>query len=189
MFSWLVRRRIQAFEKSFDYDASYLHEMAKLNRNALYALQRATGLGAVRGDVPTDVFYAAKLTVALHEDCGPCVQLVANMATQAGVAPQSVAAVLQGDWAKLPETVALSAQFARATLERTPELDALRDALELKVGRAGLMSLALAIAAARIYPGIKYALGYGQHCQRVTVGGRAVTPTPSPSARLELTAT
>jgi hypothetical protein len=98
------------------------------------------------------------------------------MALAAGVAPEVVTAVLQGAWAKLPEDVALSAQFARATLERQPEADTLRDALEQRFGRNGLISIACAITAARIFPGLKYALGYGQHCQRITVGNHTVVP-------------
>src|SRR5689334_20955189 len=90
MLSWFIRRRIKAFEASFDYDASYAHEMLELNRAGLIALNRATALGAVRAGVPTDVFFAAKLAATLHEDCGPCVQIVATMAERAGVAPKVI---------------------------------------------------------------------------------------------------
>jgi hypothetical protein len=38
------------------------------------------------------------------------------------------------------------------------------------------LSIAFRITATRIYPTIKYALGYGQTCQRVTVAGKGVTP-------------
>lgn len=176
MLSWLIRRRITAFERAFDYDAAYAHEMADVNRRALFALNRAMELGAVRDGVPTDVLFAAKLSACLHEDCGPCVQLVAQMALNAGVSPDVVAAIVQGAWTKLPEAVALSAQFARATLDRQPEADTLREALEQRFGRKGLVSIACAITAARIYPGLKYALGYGQHCARVRIGSQTVLP-------------
>jgi hypothetical protein len=41
-------------------------------------------------------------------------------------------------------------------------------------GRRALVSLALAITAARIYPTVKYALGHGKACMRVVVGGTPV---------------
>jgi alkylhydroperoxidase family enzyme len=182
MLSWLIRRRITAFERSFEYDASYAHEMLALNRSALLALNRLSALGRVQDGIPTDVYFAAKLATALQEDCGPCVQLVATMADRAGVPPQVISAVLRSAWTELPEDVALSAQFAHATLHRRPEADPLREALQQRFGRAGLISLALAISAGRIYPGIKYALGYGHHCQRVIVGGRPVAPALAPAA-------
>lgn len=49
-------------------------------------------------------------------------------------------------------------------------------------GRRGLASLALALASARVFPTVKYALGHGRACTRVVVGRTAVT------ARREATA-
>jgi hypothetical protein len=174
MFNWFIRRKIREFETTYDYDATYSYDMLDHNRDAFFALYRAGGLGQVQHGVPRDAFYAAKLVGALHEDCGPCVQLVANMATRAGVGADVVKAVLRRDWALLPEPVALAARFAHAVLERSPEQDSLRDLVEARFGRTGLVSLAVAIAGARIYPGVKYAMGYGKHCQKVVVDGQAV---------------
>jgi hypothetical protein len=38
-------------------------------------------------------------------------------------------------------------------------------------GKRGLISLAFAMVSARIFPTLKYALGHGRACMRVTVGG------------------
>jgi len=38
-------------------------------------------------------------------------------------------------------------------------------------GPRAVVSLAFAIAAARIYPTVKYAMGHGQSCSRVLVAG------------------
>jgi hypothetical protein len=38
-------------------------------------------------------------------------------------------------------------------------------------GQRGLTSLALAITAAHLYPTMKYALGHGHACRRLTIGG------------------
>jgi hypothetical protein len=38
-------------------------------------------------------------------------------------------------------------------------------------GRRGLVSLGFRILAARMYPTLKYALGHGQACTRLKIGG------------------
>jgi hypothetical protein len=43
-------------------------------------------------------------------------------------------------------------------------------------GRRGLVSIALGITASRLYPTLKYALGYGKECRRVMVNGVPVVP-------------
>ena len=53
--------------------------------------------------------------------------------------------------------------------------DEYRDAIVDLWGRRALVSLALAITAARIYPTVKYALGHGKACMRVVVAGTPVS--------------
>jgi hypothetical protein len=181
MLTWLARRRLRAFEKAFNYDASYAHEMAEVHFDALLALNRATALGRLQGDLPSDAFYAAKLVGYRHFDCGPCLQLAVDMACAAGVSTSTVKAVLSRNWSELPEHVALSAQFACASLERLPEADTLRELVVERFGKKGLISLSTAIAASGIYPTLKYALGYGRTCQRTSVGDHTVHPSPRPA--------
>jgi hypothetical protein len=56
------------------------------------------------------------------------------------------------------------------------------DASELRAdvvrrwGSRGLASLAYGIVAAQAFPTLKYALGYGQTCVRVRIGGSDVAP-------------
>jgi hypothetical protein len=38
-------------------------------------------------------------------------------------------------------------------------------------GKRGLISLAFAMLSARMYPTLKYALGHGQACTRLVIGG------------------
>jgi hypothetical protein len=67
-------------------------------------------------------------------------------------------------------------RFARAVLARSPELDDLRAEVVRTWGRAALISLTFAIAATRVYPLVKYALGHGRACQRLRVAGVEVRP-------------
>ena len=56
-------------------------------------------------------------------------------------------------------------------LHHAPEADDLREEVVRLWGKRGLISLAFAMVSARIFPTLKYALGHGRACMRVTVGG------------------
>ena len=52
---------------------------------AFFKFARIFGIARYHGVVPADAMFAAKITGALHEDCGPCTQLVVDMALEAGM--------------------------------------------------------------------------------------------------------
>ena len=56
-------------------------------------------------------------------------------------------------------------------LAHAPEADDLRDEVVRMWGKRALISLAFAIMAARLFPTLKYALGHGRACTRLTIGG------------------
>jgi alkylhydroperoxidase family enzyme len=175
MLKWLMRRRIAAFERAYDYDTSYIRDVIDTSPRAALAFARVDGMAQYRRDVPKDAYFAAKLVAALSEDCGPCTQLVVTMAERAGVAPEVLRAVLARDERAMTTEAALGFRFAEAVLAHDPAADALREEILRRWGRHALVSLAFAIAASRVFPSVKYALGHGRSCVRVTVGG---TPMP-----------
>jgi len=174
MLSWLIRNRLAAFERKYDYDITYVREILATDRRAFFAFARLSGLGAYRRDVPRDAYWAAKLVGTVAEDCGPCTQLTVAMALDAGATPRVLASVLGGQDAALPDDVQLAVQFARATLAHAAEADALREEIVRRWGPRAVIALAFGIAAARMFPTIKYALGHGTACRRVTVAGEPV---------------
>lgn len=174
MLRWILRNRLAAFERTYGYDVSYAREILDADVRAFLAYARLSGLSGYRKDVPKPAYWAAKVVAAAREDCGPCTQLVVTMALRDGVAPGVLAAALAGDDAALPEDARLGVAFARAALAHAPAADDLRDAIVARWGRRGLVSLAFALAASRVFPTLKYALGHGQACQRVLVGGQPV---------------
>lgn len=179
MLSWIIRRKINAFQAQYDYDMSYVRELLDVSPKAAMLYLRATSLGRINRGLPLDVFFVTKIAAVMHEDCGPCVQLGVKMAEQAGVAPATLRALLTGEIDRLPSECALAFRFARAVLTRDTEAEALREELQTKYGRLGVASLACALTSARIYPTMKYALGFGHACSRVNVAG-----TPVDTARL-----
>jgi hypothetical protein len=74
----------------------------------------------------------------------------------------------------MPDEVVLAYRFAKASLARDAAADELRIEIVKRWGQQGLISLAFALASARIFPTVKYALGHGQACSRVTVAGSPV---------------
>jgi hypothetical protein len=174
MLKWLLKRRIAAFERTHGYDASYVHDMLDADLSAAIAFSKAAALGKYRKDVPKEAWYAAQLAGTMAEDCGPCTQLGITLAERDGVAAALLKAILAGDIRALPPDAALGLRFAQATLAHDPAADELRAEVLRRWGKRALVSLAFAVTAARIYPTAKYALGRGQACQRITVGGTTV---------------
>ena len=189
MIRWALRRALGRFERDWNYDASYMRDMIDASPRAAWLFSRATAMGRFRKDVPIDVWCAAGITAVRHEDCGPCTQLGVTMAERAGVSPSVLRAVLSDDVAAMPPDVALAWNFTRATLAHDPAADAYREEIVKRWGQRGLVSLAFAITAARLYPTAKYALGHGKACMRVVVDGTPVAldhgraPTVPPAAR------
>jgi hypothetical protein len=171
MVRWLMRRKIAAFERAFDYDMSYISDLVDADPKAARLFGRATAIGQYRPDVPLAPWFAAQITTVMAEDCGPCTQLGVTMAERQGVDPAVLRAVLARDIAALPDDVALGVRFADAVLAHDAAADTLRDEIVRRWGTRALIALGFAITAGRLYPTLKYAMGHGKACTRVTVGG------------------
>jgi len=173
MLKWFLRRQIGAFQRTWNYDACYLREMIEADPRAVLTFGKVKGLTKYRKDVPLAAWCAAGIGAVMAEDCGPCAQLGIDMAEREGVEPEILRAVVTRDYAAMPYEVALAARFTEATLKHAPQADDLRQEVVRQFGQRGLISLAFAMVAARSFPTLKYALGHGQACRRVTVGGEA----------------
>ena len=126
MVKWLMKRGIAAFERQWNYDASYVHELIEADPRAAWMFSRAAAIGKYRKDVPPAVWAAAAITAVRHEDCGPCTQLGVSMAERAGVDAKVLRAVLTENPNAMPEEVALAWRFTRATLDHDPAADQYR---------------------------------------------------------------
>jgi hypothetical protein len=171
MLKWFLRHQIAAFERTWNYDASYMREIIDADPLAMMAFGKVQGLSRYRKDVPLAAYCAAGLIAVMAEDCGPCTQLGICMAEREGVDPAVLRAVVARDYSAMSEEVALAARFTEASLRRAPEADDLREEVLRRWGRRGLISLAFAMLSARMYPTLKYALGHGQACTRLVIGG------------------
>ena len=174
MMRWLFRRTVNAFERQWNYDASYLRDIIDASPRAAWRFFNATRLGNYRRDVPLEALVAAGITAVRSEDCGPCTQLGTAMAERQGVRPDVLRAILTDDVAAMPDDVALAWRFTRAVLAHDAAADEYRKVIVERWGPRAVVSLAFAITTARIYPTVKYAMGHGKMCTRVVVAGAPV---------------
>lgn len=175
MIKGIMAALIGRFEQRYDYDATYIRDLLEASPKALRAFQGVRTLSGFREGAPAAALAAAGLVGTMTEDCGPCVQIGVKIAEESHVSPEVLRGVLTGDHALMGPDASLAYRFAKASLARDLERsDALRDDVLERWGPKGLSAIALAIASARVYPTIKYAMGHGKTCSRVQVGGEAV---------------
>jgi hypothetical protein len=179
MIRWFLDRQLRAFERRWGYDTAYARELLAADPAALLAFAVATGaIGGYHKGVPPGPLFAAGLVSVMAEDCGPCSQLSVDKALDAGVAPAVLRAVVERDFVAMPAEVALAVRYADACLAHAPQAEEMRNDIVRLWGQRGLISLAFAITVGRIYPTVKYALGHGRACVRISIAGEARTVRP-----------
>jgi hypothetical protein len=174
MRSWIARRTLRAFAKRYGYDVSYLQMMLDESPSAFFKFAPAMKASAHREAVPIEASFAAKIVGALAEDCGPCTQLVVDMALEAGMAKDQIEAVLRRDPRAMSDTTCLAFKFADAVARRSTDDEEFRDSVRAQWGEKGVIDLTLALQMGRIFPMVKAGLGYAKECRRVTVDGHNV---------------
>lgn len=169
-----VEQGLRLLERRYDYNADYMRMMYRTSPAAFWKFSALFLPASHRSAAPVEGYFAAKLVGALSEDCGPCTQLVVNMAREAGVAGDQLTAVLTRDEAAMSAATRLGWRFATAVCERLESEDEAREAVRQAWGDAGLIDLSLAVAVGRVYPMTKAGLGFAKECRMVNVGGEVV---------------
>jgi hypothetical protein len=172
MLKWFMRQRFAAFEREYDYNMDHVRDILAADPRGLSIIKGIMPMSDYCRDLPRDAWYAAKFVAAMTEDCGPCTQLGVKLAERAGVAPKVIEAILSGRESDMPADAALGYRYAHAVLQHGAEAEPLRQKILAQWGPRALLSLAFAITATRMFPTLKYALGHGRACLRVTVGGK-----------------
>ena len=174
MRKFIARRVLRGFSKRYGYDTSYMEMMLRESPAAFFKFAPVMKAAAHREVIPVETKFAASITGALAEDCGPCTQLTVDMALEAGVARDQIEAVLRRDVAAMSEDVALGFHFADAVVHRLMDDDKYRDAVRARWGEKGVIDLAMTLQMGRLFPMLKLALGYAKECRRVTVDGHQI---------------
>lgn len=180
IFKWFTRWCITRFQTRYDYDMTYARELLDTSQIAFMHYTLMGVPAAYRQGVPKDAWFTVKMVAARTEDCGPCLQLVMNMAQADGVPALVRRAVWARDEAAMSDDVRLAWRYAEAAMGHAADLPQWCEAVQRRWGRRGLASLALSMTASRSFPMLKYALGHGRQCQAVCIDGQML-PGGSPA--------
>ncbi|HSM94918.1 MAG TPA: hypothetical protein VLT91_02665 [Rhizomicrobium sp.] len=178
MIKSLLHRFTRNFASQYNYDATYMHELADASPSAFvrFGIMQSAG-GNWRGDAPPTAWFASGIAGALFEDCGPCVQIASDIAVEQGMPGDIIKALLCG--APTDADAQLGFDYGRALLGGTENLDDLREIIENKWGKAALIALSLRAMTARNFPVLKRAMGHAKTCQRVRIGNVDVPVNPT----------
>jgi alkylhydroperoxidase family enzyme len=174
MMRYFTHRVLDAFARRHHTDVAYMHAMLDASPAAFRKFGRVSSLSGHRESVSVEASHAARLVGALVEDCGPCIQLVADMARGAGMGEDQIVAVLSNDLGAMNHDVSLAHAFASALVRRGEGLDELRDQVRCRWGDRGVIDLTFAAQMTRIYPMIKAGLGFAKACHPIRVGSTIV---------------
>ena len=166
----VYRFMIRGFGKRYDYDTGYMILLLDETPSLMNALNGLSKLSNYQKNAPLEAHVAARLTGVRAEDCGPCLQLTIDMARERGMSGPLTEAILSGDVDSMCTDSALGFRFASATLTRSGDEEAARDAVRDAYGEAAVIELTLASQISRVFPMLKRGLGFDKTCKRTSVG-------------------
>jgi hypothetical protein len=169
-----LHRSVAKLERSFGYDATYLHEVIDISPSAFFKFGLFQIMSNHRDGAPREAYCAARIAATLSEDCGPCAQLTVDMALEAGVDPKRVAALLRGDLDQAGPEAELGFRYGIAVAQNTADAPALSAEVERRYGKRALVSMAFAVACTRVYPALKRGLGHGVACSKIEVSDETI---------------
>ncbi|NVK37824.1 MAG: hypothetical protein HWE18_07870 [Gammaproteobacteria bacterium] len=176
MTRFLFNKMLVSMQDRYDYDVGYMQTMLQTDMKAFLKFMGFQIMSAHKGNLPTEVLFATRLRAILWDDCGPCTQLVVNMALESKVDSGLIQAIIQNQLDSLSDDITVVIRFTELVLAHNPEADELREEIIKRWGKTGLIAIGLNISASRVYPTLKYALGYGKACSRIKVEEKLVSP-------------
>ena len=166
---WLAHKLINSAERQTGEPADFMRDMLNTSPAAFWKFAMFTPMARHRQRVPATALHAARIAATHAEDCGPCLQTVVNYAARDGMSPRLIKAAVEGDTGAMDPETRLAFEFSRCLAARDPHAEDLRDQVEAVWGKEGIVDLALATTATRVFPILKRAMGYAEACQRVTI--------------------
>ncbi len=177
----MIKRVLHHFthkmERRFNYDARYMHSIIDASPTAALRLSLLPYLSQYDGGRHDALWAGAALASTLDGDCGPCAQLVIDIALQKGVSEDVLRACLNRDFDKAG-IAGLGFRYARAAISGDLVADDLRNEIENLHGKKAVLAAAYAAATGRAWPVLKRALGHSEACQRLTIGDVSEGITP-----------
>lgn len=168
MISFLLRKAFAAFGRKYNYDTSYLHDVATIYPAKAWRYMLLTPYSLHRSSASKESYFAAKITSSHIADCGPCTYLCVEMALEAGIKQQDLNSIILGNEPDMSPDILLGYQYAHAVHANSPSLGGLIDEIEIQYGKKGLWDLSTAVAFGEFYPNLKRGLGEAKSCMAPT---------------------
>jgi alkylhydroperoxidase family enzyme len=170
MLRQLILKQLDAEERKLGgVSLDYLRHIARTSLRSFFKFALFTPLAKHRRRLPPDAYHVARLVATQHEDCGTCVQIEVNLALRAGVRAEVLRAAVKRQPDALPAELADVYRFAQGVVEAAGAEGEWRERVRERYGEEALIEMALGIAAARVFPTTKRALGYATSCVLVHV--------------------
>ncbi len=165
MLTAFLKRKIAAVGREYDYDVSYMHELASVDARAFRRFVFAMPFFSQPAKAPERAFWAAKLRSTMHADCGSCLRLVITMARQSGMETTLIRDILTGN--STDADAALGADYADAVVNNSPDLAEVISKIRKMYGKRGLASMAAAVCSGQFFPVFKRGFGHGNACEPI----------------------
>ncbi len=169
MLRALISRRLDAEERRAGVPLEYVRFILRTSLRSFASYALFIPMSRHRRHLPREPYHTARIAVTQADDCGSCLQIIVNLARQDGLDRALIQALLAGRPEALPGDLADVHRFTTAVVRATYDEAELRERLRARYGEQGLVELALAIAAARVFPTAKRALGYAVSCSGVHI--------------------
>jgi alkylhydroperoxidase family enzyme len=169
MIRYLILKQLDREERSLGESLDYVRHILRASLPAFFKFALFTPLAQHRRKLPPTPYRIARIVATQHEDCGTCVQIEVNLARRDGVSGDLIRAVLKKRPEDLTPELGEVYRFTKAVVEASGEEEELRQRIRQRYGEEGLVELALGIAAARVFPVTKRALGFATSCALIEV--------------------
>lgn len=169
MLRALIESRISAAERRLGVPADYLRFMLHTSLKAFLKFTKIMPLVEYRRVLPVEPYHVARIAATQEEDCGTCLQIEVNLAKRDKVKPALIRACLNGRPDDLPEQLADVYRFAQGVVRHSGDEEIYRERIREAYGDEGLVELAMTVAACRVFPATKRALGFAKSCSLVAV--------------------
>lgn len=169
MLKWIAEKIVVAAEKRIGVTLEYAHEIAQTDFGLMLRYGKVLGFLDPNKNVPAPAYHIARLRGAIAADCGTCVEAEINLAKNAKVPSEVIAAVLQSDYSALPDELCAVARLADAVTAKREDAPEARAEISKAYGTAGLIEISFAMNGAALLPGIKRSMGYATVCDIQTI--------------------
>ena len=169
MIRYLILKQLDKQERSLGESVDYVRHILRFSLPAFFKFALFTPLAQHRRRLPPTPYRVARIVATRDEDCGTCVQIEVNLARRERVPDAVIRAVLNDRPEDLTPELAEVYRFTKAVVGASGEEAELRQRIRGRYGEDGLVELALGIAAARVFPVTKRALGFATSCALVEI--------------------